>query len=157
MSFFVLVTSSAFLASFPPILSVPDFASCFDFNLLIVSKVFSEGVRSLFSPDPEIGWADPVELAGLLAGVAAEESASVPIEVELVELEELAGLESFATSFFLISTSCFLEASLTYGASSFFLQVVMEHQNQAKISSIMNICAFSLTSEKAPVSTFAVV
>jgi hypothetical protein len=104
MSFFVLVTSSAFLASFPPILSVPDFASCFDFNLLIVSKVFSEGVRSLFSPDPEIGWADP---AGLLAGVAAEESATVPLEVELVELEELAGLESFATSFFLISTSCF--------------------------------------------------
>ena len=111
MSFFVLVTSSAFLACLPPMLSVPCFESCFAFSLLIVSSVSSLGVRSLFSPLPApvpapagAGGVDDGFEAGV-AGVVDDESASFVELVELDEFDLLDGASSLA-SFFLTSTSC---------------------------------------------------
>lgn len=140
MSFFVLVTSSAFFDYLVPIVSVPCFLSCFAFNLLIVSRVLSEGVRSLFSPLPAPACPPgAVAFAGFAAGVGGEASESVVEFVLLDELDLFGGAESLLASFFLTSTSYYFLGSGGAGASSFFLQVVILHQNHASISSMMNI------------------
>jgi hypothetical protein len=142
----------------PPILSVPDLASYFAFNLLIVSRVSSLGVKSLFSPEPEVPAAPPAAGAGvegLAAGVVLSESDA---EVELVEFEELdlfSGAVSLATYFFLTSTSYFLASGTYAGGSSFFLHVVILHQNHARISSTIKNYDCSLISLNADVSTAA--
>lgn len=150
MSFLVFVTSSAFLASLPPMLSVPCFASCFAFSLLIVSSVSSLGVRSLFSPLPALAPAPGGARDGVddgfeagVAGVVDDESESLVELVELDEFDLLDGASSLA-SFFLTSTSgCFFGSALV-GASSLVLHFVILHQNHASMSSMINICELSL-------------
>lgn len=154
MSFLLRVTSSAFLASLPPILSAPNLASCLAFNLLMVSSVSSDGVKSLFSPLPELAPAPGLDTGvggaglgtcvgdGFAAGVGFYSwSSSIAVFVLFDELELFDANDSLLDSFFFISIACFLgsDAYTWAGVSSFFLQLVIEHQSHIIMSSIMNI------------------